>query len=265
VTPVGGDPVRYDVRGGIATITLDSPSNRNALSTALVAALGARLADAEACDAVRAVVLTHTGGTFCAGADLTEAREGSMTAGAARLLALLAAVVELPKPVVARIAGHVRAGGMGLVGACDLALATPRATFAFTEARLGLAPAVVSLTTLPRLAERAAARYYLTGEVFDAVTAERIGLLTRTCEDVDEDLADVLRAFRAASPQGLRESKALTTRRMRRHLSTEADSMTELSARLFGSEEAREGMRAFLERRTPRWALPDDSGGDGGG
>jgi enoyl-CoA hydratase len=248
--------VRYDVDRGVATVTLDSPHNRNALSSALVAQLAARLGQATADEAVRAVVLTHTGRTFCAGADLAEAREGSMASGAGFLLGLLTAIVEMPKPVVARLAGHVRAGGMGLVGACDVALASPRATFAFTEARIGLAPAVISLTTMSRLPERAAGRYYLTGEVFDSGTAERIGMITQAADDVDAALAELLEAFRGASPQGLRESKALTTARMRQVLAEGAGPMTELSARLFASDEAREGIQAFLERRPPRWATP---------
>lgn len=248
------DPVRYALDRGVATLTLDTPHNRNALSAALMAALGDRLAAAGSDDAVRVVVLTHTGGTFCAGADLSEARGGSMATGAERLLGLLSAIVELPKPVVARVAGHVRAGGMGLVGACDLAFAGPRASFAFTEARLGLAPAVISLTTLPRVSDRAAARYYLTGTVFDAATAAGIGLITEAPQDLDAALADVLDALRTASPQGLRESKTLTTGRVRAALAAGSAAMTELSVRLFGSEEAAEGMRSFLERRPPRWA-----------
>jgi enoyl-CoA hydratase len=248
--------VRYAVERGVATVTLDSPHNRNALSSVLVAQLGGHLEQAAADDAVRVVVLTHAGGTFCAGADLAEAREGSMTTGAGFLLGLLTAIVALPKPVVARLSGHVRAGGMGLVGACDVALAGPRATFAFTESRIGLAPAVISLTTMSRMPERAVGRYFLTGEVFDADTAERIGLVTQAADDVDAALAELLDAFRAASPQGLRESKALTTARMRQTLADGAAPMTDLSARLFASEEAREGMQAFLERRPPRWVTP---------
>lgn len=253
-------PVGYAVDRGVATVTLDSPHNRNALSAALVTALGERLAAAGADDAVRAVVLTHTGGTFCAGADLSEASGGSMATGAERLLGLLTTIVDLPKPVVARVTGHVRAGGMGLLGACDLAFAGGRATFAFTEARLGLAPAVISLTTLPRMPDRAAGRYFLTGEVFDAAVAERIGLLTQAvdggAEEVDAAVSGVLDAFRTASPQGLRESKSLTTARVRAAVAEGAASMTALSVRLFGSDEAAEGMRSFLERRPPRWAIP---------
>jgi enoyl-CoA hydratase len=260
-------PVRYDVDRGVATITLDSPHTRNALSGPLVTAVRERLADAAADDDVRAVVLTHTGNTFCSGADLSEVlgdeTGGALVAGVERLVGLLTSIVELPKPVVARVGGHVRAGGVGLVGACDLAFADTRATFAFTEARLGLAPAVISLTTLPRMSERAASRYFLTGEVFDAGLAERIGLLTQACDDLATTVDDVLEALRGVSPQGARESKALTTRRVRRDLAEGSAAMTELSARLFGSAEAREGVAAFLERRPPRWAVPSEPATEG--
>lgn len=251
---------------GVTTITLDSPHNRNALSRLLVDQLGEALAEAAGDETVRAIVLTHTGGTFCAGADLSEARSGSMTQGADDLFGLLGAIVEAPKPVVGRIAGHVRAGGMGLVGACDVVLADGRATFALTEARIGLAPAVISATLLPRLTSRAANRYFLTGETFGSATAAAIGLVTEAVDDnagprqgtaivtLDEALEHYLDAFRAASPQGLRESKTLATAALRASLASGRAELTELSARLFGSEEAREGMTAFLEKRKPRWA-----------
>jgi enoyl-CoA hydratase len=254
-----GGPLRYGVEAGVATLTLDTPHNRNALSAAMVAALRDRLAEAAVDAAVRVVVLAHTGGTFCAGADLAEARAGSMATGARALLELLAAVVELPTPVVARIAGHVRAGGMGLIGACDVAIASPRATFAFSEARLGLAPAVISATTRSRITDRAAGRYYLTGEVFDAAEAARIGLLSEAVaadDDLDAAVDAVTAALRAASPQGVRESKALTTAAIRRAIAQDGDALIDRSARLFGSAEAREGMAAFLERRPPFWANP---------
>ena len=246
--------VHLTIDAGIATITLDSPHNRNALSRQLVGELGDRLTSAAADSTVAAIVLTHTGGTFCAGADLSEAKEGGMATGTTALLRLLRQIVELPKPVVARVDGHVRAGGIGLVGACDIAVASQRATFAFTEARLGLAPAIISLAVLPRLRSRAAGRYYLTGEKFDGVTAAEIGLLTACAPDVDEALSGILDGLRAGSPQGLAESKRLTTQAVRAALETHGEEMVELSARLFASEEAQEGMRAFLERRPPRWA-----------
>ncbi|MFJ5220044.1 enoyl-CoA hydratase family protein [Streptomyces sp. NPDC088354] len=240
--------VRSASERGITTLTLDSPANRNALSARMVDELSDALARAGKDPATRAVLLTHTGGTFCAGADLKEATSPQ---GPGRLVALLRSIVELPKPVVAKVNGHVRAGGLGLLAACDLSVAGPGASFAFTEARLGLAPAVISLTVLPRLDRRAAARYYLTGEVFDASEAVRTGLVTAP----EEALDGILAGLRAGSPQGLAESKALTTAGVLRAFDQDADALTERSARLFGSPEAAEGMRAFLERRAAPWAL----------
>jgi enoyl-CoA hydratase len=238
---------------GIATVTLDSPHNRNALSRQLIAELTDRLRTAGAAGEVRAVVLTHTGTTFCAGADLSEASTGPMTGTASGLLALLRLIVELPRPVIASIDGNVRAGGVGLLGACDIVVAGPRSTFAITEARLGLAAAVISVTVLPRLDERSAARYYLTGATFDAAEAQRIGLVTIATDDVDGAVATLSADLRRASPQGLVESKLLANRSVREAIDHHGDAMVELSARLFASEEAHEGMTAFLERRPPRW------------
>lgn len=245
-----GQLVRATSERGVTTLTLDSPHNRNALSAALVGELHAQLERAATDSGTRAVVLTHTGNTFCAGADL---RAGG---GDPRDLAtLMRAVVELPKPVVARVDGHVRAGGTGLLGACDISVAGPAATFAFTEARLGLAPAVISMPLLPRLDARAAARYYLTGERFDAAEAARIGLVTLAADDPDAALAPVLDGLRRGSPQGLAESKRLVTAEVLGAFDRETDSLGKLSARLFASDEAREGMTAFLERREPAWVL----------
>ncbi|MGI5529812.1 enoyl-CoA hydratase family protein [Streptomyces syringium] len=243
--------VRRSHEHGITTLTLDSPHNRNALSARLVSELHEGLAWAAGDADTRAVLLTHTGNTFCAGADLSEA--GSDATAPLGLARLLRAVVELPKPVVARVTGHVRAGGLGLLGACDIAAAGQGASFAFTEARLGLAPAVISLPLLPRLDARAAARYYLTGERFDAGEAARIGLIT-LAGDPDEVLVPVLDGLRRASPQGLAESKRLVTAEVVRAFDRDTEVLAEQSARLFASAEAREGMTAFLERRDPVWA-----------
>ncbi|MFJ4912369.1 enoyl-CoA hydratase family protein [Streptomyces sp. NPDC088726] len=233
---------------GIATLTLDSPANRNALSAGLVGELAEALGACADDATVRAVLLTHTGNTFCAGADLTA------PADPAAFVALMRQIVALPKPVVARITGHVRAGGLGLLGACDISAAGPAASFALTESRLGLAPAVISMPLLPRIDPRAAARYYLTGERFDATEAARISLITLAAdEDVDEALAPVLDGLRRASPQGLRASKELVAASVLESFDQHAEDLIARSAALFASEEAREGMTAFLERRDPAW------------
>ena len=246
--------VHVAIDGGIATITLDSPHNRNALSRQLVAELTDRLHVAATAPDLRAVVLTHTGTTFCAGADLSEASTGPMTGTASGLLALLRLIVETPQPVIASIDGNVRAGGVGLLGACDIVVAGPRSSFAITEARLGLAAAVISVTVLPRLDERSAARYYLTGATFDAAEAQRIGLVTIATDDLDGAVATLTADLRKASPQGLVASKRLANREVREAIERHGEEMVELSARLFASEEAHEGMTAFLERRAPRWS-----------
>jgi len=249
--------VQYSVDRAIATLTLDSPANRNALSAQLVGELSEGLQRAAADPDVRAAVIAHTGRTFCAGADLKEqAAEGGPEQGTKRMLGLLRAIVELPKPVLARVDGHVRAGGLGIVGACDLAFASANATFAFTEVRLGLAPAIISLTTLGRMSERAASRYYLTGETFDAAAAARSGLITDAADDLDASLSAVCDALRACSPQGLAETKPLTTTAIGARFATDADGLQALSQRLFESDEAREGIMAFLQKRPPRWAPP---------
>lgn len=241
---------------GIRTLTLDSPHNRNALSTRLVAQLYDALERAGADDTVRAVLLTHTGSTFCAGADLAEASAAGAPADAPLALArLLRTVVAFPKPVVARVTGHVRAGGTGLLAACDISVAGPGATFAFTEARIGVAPAVISMTVLPRTDPRAMARYYLTGERFGPQEAARTGLVTLAADDVNEALEPVLDGLRRGSPQGLAESKRLVTREVLAAFDRDTGTLAELSARLFASDEAREGMTAFLERREPEWAV----------
>ncbi|MGV9561031.1 enoyl-CoA hydratase family protein [Streptomyces sp. NPDC003480] len=241
--------VRAAGHRGITTLTLDSPGNRNALSAELVQGLADALTRCRKDHDVRAVVLTHTGTTFCAGADLRDPPHPDAIVG------LLRQIVELRTPVVARVTGHVRAGGLGLLGACDIAVASTDATFAFTEVRIGVAPAVISLPLLPRTDPRALARYYLTGERFDAAEAVRIGLLTASGADVDAVLAPVLDGLRRSSPQGLAETKRLLTATVLETFDRDAADLTALSARLFASPQAREGMTAFLERRDPVWVV----------
>jgi enoyl-CoA hydratase len=252
--------VHYGVGDQVVTLTLDSPHNRNALSRQLIAELTARLAEAEAEPSARAVVITHTGRVFCAGADLAEAGSQSMTGANTAILALLTAIVDAARPVIARLTGHVRAGGLGIVGACDLTLATETASFAFTEARIGVAPAMISLTTQDLLTPRAAARYYQTGATFGADEAARAGLITiaTTNDNLDDELGRLLGEIRATSPQGAAETKRLLTRGRRQRLAEESAAMAELSARLFASDEAQEGIRAFLEKRPPAWRRPAD-------
>jgi enoyl-CoA hydratase len=249
--------VHYSVEGRVARLTLDSPDNRNALSTALVEQLHQGLTDAIEERGVRAVVLGHTGGTFCAGADLAEAagrNPGNVAVDRAReLTRLLRRILDQPMPVIAAIDGHVRAGGLGLVGACDIVVAGQGSTFALSEARIGVAPSIISLTLLPKMTARAAGRYFLTGEKFGAAEAAEMGLITIAADDVEATVAALTAAIGKASPQGLAESKALTTASILAAFDEHAETLTQQSARLFVSDEAREGMLAFLEKRPPRW------------
>lgn len=250
--------VRYSVEGSVARLTLDSPENRNALSATLVDQLHQGLTDATEHHGVRAVVLGHTGGTFCAGADLAQASGGDpadIAADRAReLTRLLRRILELPVPVIAAIDGHVRAGGLGLVGACDIAVAGQASTFALTEARIGVAPSIISLTLLPKMTTRAAGRYFVTGEKFGAAEAAGIGLITLAADDVEATVASLTAEIGKASPQGLAASKALTTASLIAAFDRDAEALTRQSAELFVSDEAREGMMAFLQKRPPNWA-----------
>jgi enoyl-CoA hydratase len=250
--------VHYAVEGPVARITLDSPDNRNALSTALVDQLHQAFTEATEESGVRAVVLDHSGGTFCAGADLAEAAgrdPGHVAVDRAReLTQLLRRILRLPMPVIAAVDGHVRAGGLGLVGACDIAVAGQASTFALTEARIGVAPSIISLTLLPKMTARAAGRYFLTGEKFGAAEAADIGLITIATDDVTATVASLTANIGKASPQGLAASKALTTAAILEAFDRHAEELTEESARLFVSDEAREGMLAFLQKRPASWA-----------
>lgn len=236
---------------GIATITLDSQHNRNALSKQLVSELADALTAADRDETVRAVLLTAAGTVFCSGADLAEAKAGGMAQGAHDLVALQRQILAAAKPVVIRLHGPVRAGGLGLVGAADIVIAADTVTFAFTEARLGLAPALISLTTLPRMTSRAAARTFLTAETFRAGTAADMGLITEAvpADELDRAVSAVLERLTQASPQGLRESKALVAAPLLANIDAHGVEMADLSARLFGSAEAKAAMQAFLERK----------------
>lgn len=250
--------VHYEVDRGVATVTLDSPHNRNALSDRLVRQLTAGIERGDADESVRVIVLTHTGTTFCAGVDLTEASTNTgpdaATARSEQLVGLLRMILTLGTPVVASVNGHVRAGGMGIIGACDIVVAGPRSTFALTEVKIGVAPSIISLVVLPRLSDRAASRLCLTGETFDAATAAEVGFVTEAVEDPDAAVARLVTDFRAVSPQGLRETKLLVNHEILGGFDAGRDRVIEQSTRLFMSEEAAEGMRAFLEKRPPRWA-----------
>ncbi|MFC4001401.1 enoyl-CoA hydratase family protein [Prauserella oleivorans] len=248
--------VHYELADGVATITLDSPHNRNALSaqlrTELLGALGRAADDPDA----RVVVLTHTGPVFCAGMDLKEARGASSgDQGVNDVPAILQRIWTSPKPVVARLAGPARAGGVGLVAAADIAVAADTATFAFTEVRIGVIPAVISVTVLPRLHPRAAHELFLTGDVFDAERAAAIGLLNAAvpAEQLDATVRRYVDSLVLGAPTALAATKDLLQGERGRTMADDLADLQETSARFFASEEGQEGIRAFAEKRKPNW------------
>ena len=230
---------------GIATITLDSPVNRNALSQQLLADLHAALDDAER-NRARVVVLTHTAPVFCAGADLKERAEGIVDSTS--FVRAIDRLGTIAVPVIAAIDGPVRAGGIGLMAACDLVVVNPSITFAFTEVRIGVAPAIITGPILQRCGWSKLAAPYLTGEVFDAARALDMGLITHIADDVSAAVAQLCRDLLLGGPNALAATKALLRRP---HTMVELQALSES---LFTSNEGREGMAAFAEKRPPSWA-----------
>jgi methylglutaconyl-CoA hydratase len=251
---VSDDVVHLHREGALATITLDSPANRNALSRRLRTQLAARLADALAGPAARVVVLTHTGPVFCAGADLTEAGTADPP-GTPDLPELLTTIWHSPAPVVARLAGTARGGGVGLAAACDLVVAADTVTFAFPEVRLGVVPAVISAPLRRRVAPHALHRLFLTGEPFDAARAREIGLLDATSppELLDGEVRRLAGLLMRGAPGALAATKALLRGHPGDGLAAELAVLGRVSAEHFASAEGREGVRARAEGRDPAW------------
>ena len=246
--------VHSDVADGVGTVTLDSPRNRNALSTQLRRELRHHLDTAIAAPDVRVIVLGHNGPVFCSGMDLRESRGGGAQ-GVVEFPAILRTLLTAPKPVVARVAGPARAGGIGLLAACDVALAVDTATFAFTEVRIGVVPAIIAVTVLPRLLPRAAHELFLTGETFDAGRAVAIGLVNSAVptDRLDAEVTRYVELLRLGAPGALAATKALM---QRSELDSAFAAMQQLSARHFASAEGQEGMAAFAEKRPPNWVPP---------
>jgi enoyl-CoA hydratase/carnithine racemase len=251
VTDTPNELVHLDVADQVATVTLDSPHNRNALSRQLVTELFDRLEAAERDDAVKVAVIRSSGRVFCSGADLSEATSQGMEQGAKEIVRLQRLIVTMGKPVVVEVGGAVRAGGIGIVAAADVAIAAEDATFALTEVKLGLAAAIISLTVHHRMSPRAASLTTLGGEVFSGTEAAAYGLVTTAVPG--DRLADRVRELCASlatgAAQGLRESKRILNQELLERIDTRGEEMAALSARLFASDEAKEAMTAFLNRK----------------
>jgi methylglutaconyl-CoA hydratase len=243
-SPAVGQLVDIETVDGIATITLNSPANRNALSQQLLADLHAAL-DAAEQHVARVVVLTHTAPVFCSGADLKERAGGKVDSTSyVRAIERLGCIAA---PVIAAVDGPVRAGGLGVMAACDLVVVNPTITFALTEVRIGVAPAIVSAPLLQRCGWSKLAAAFLTGEAFDTTKALDMGLVTHITDDVAATVGQLSRDILLGGPNALAITKALLRRP---HTMAELQAISES---LFTSDEGREGMAAFAEKRPPRW------------
>jgi methylglutaconyl-CoA hydratase len=243
--------VQHDA--GVRTLTLDSPENRNALSARLLEELDQALRDATSDPEVRAVVITGAGTVFCSGADLSERGNAAPN----RMPDILSMIVESSVPVIARVNGHARAGGLGLIAAADMAVAPESSTFAFTEVRVGVAPAMILVPALRVMDRRLLAQMTLTGERFGAHEAAAAGLLSAVTADgeaaLDEWVAERTTAIRQAAPGAVRATKGLLRDQPGLEWKEGLHAAAAISAELFAGAEAAEGMEAFLQKRRPTW------------
>ena len=256
------DTVLVEVGGGVATLTLNRPEVHNAFDDALIARLTRALEDVAARDDVRVVVLAGTGKSFCAGADLAHMKkaagfsEAENVADAQALARLLMVLGGLPKPTVALVQGPAYGGGVGLVSACDIALAAERASFALTEVRLGLIPAVIGPFVVRAIGESHSRRFMLTGERFGAETALRIGLVHEVvpAETLQARGGEIVEMLLQCSPDAHRRAKALIDAVAGRPIDQAlADDVASRIAAARASDDGREGIAAFLEKRPPKW------------
>ena len=254
-------PTKTSLRGSALWIELNRPQSRNALSADLVAALLADLRAAQSDARARAIVLTGRGPAFCAGADLKN--RGDMGGdGRNPFVEILRLVRHGEKPVIAAVNGAAFGGGLGLVAAADIAIAADTAQMSFSEVRIGAIPAMISVVVLPKLGPHQTMRLFLTGERFDARRAESYGLVHRVvpAAELERAVEAEVHAIAQGGPIAVREAKRLI-RTVERLPEDEAFAFAEKKiAELFASEEAAEGMRAFAEKRPPRWAPPARSG-----
>lgn len=247
--------VHVDQRRGVDVVRLDAPATRNALSLQVLDDLRAAVAASAASDA-RGLVIDHEGPAFSSGVDIKERRTlppGSRNHSEV-LAALYADLWEYPKPLVCRVAGTARGGALGFLACADAVVATTAATFAFSEVRLGVAPALVGALAMAKLGPGALAPWLLSGQPFAAEVAQRVGLVTHLATgDGTDELADLIAAIGLAGPGAARATKALTRHFVTVDVPALIEEMTVLSAEQFAGDEGQEGMAAFAEKRAPSW------------
>jgi methylglutaconyl-CoA hydratase len=249
------DATLYDVRHDVAWITLNQPERRNALSDAVVTGLLGHLRTAIDDTRVRAIVITGTGSAFCAGADL---KSGGVRATEEEnpFVTVMKTIWESPKPVIGRINGHAFGGGVGLAAACDITVAAESAMLSFSEVRVGVIPAMISVVVIPKLGIQNTMWLFLTGERFDARRAVDLGLIHRAvpADDLDKTIDEVVGMIRLGGPNAIREAKQLVRRIPELSMDDGFRYTAKKIGELFASAEAAEGMSAFVEKRKPSWA-----------
>jgi methylglutaconyl-CoA hydratase len=248
--------------GQVARVWLDRPERRNAFNAELIAALTEAFTTLSADEALRAIVIAGRGQSFCAGGDLDWMRDSGELpyernlADAELAAAMFSAVDACPVPVIARVHGAAVGGGTGLACCCDIVLARDDARFGFTEVRLGLVPATIGPFALARIGRSQARALFLTGEIFGAAHAHAIGLVHELCGDdaaLDEAVERVLASVLRGGPQALRAAKALLADLRDGDPAPQSRRAAHAIAERRASDEGREGIAAFLERREPRW------------
>ena len=252
--------VKVETVDGVMTVTLTAVESRNALGAALVEGVRNALASANADPSVRAVVVTNEGSTFCAGANLKERASSSTRAtGSGGFETLLHEIQTSPTPVIGRIAGHVVGGGNGLAAALDISIAADDVKFGFTEVRLGVAPAIISVVCLPKMRHGEAMEAFLRGHRFSASRAAELGLINRAvpAAELDAAVAEVLADLRKGGPKALGFCKRLVHEVPAMDQKQAFQWTTRLSGELFAGEEAKEGMAAFLSKRKAAWATDE--------
>lgn len=255
--------LKTQTRQGVHTITLARPEVRNAFNETLIGEIQQAFDAAGTDPAVRCVVLAAEGKAFCAGADLNWMRRMAdynreqNLQDAGELARMLAAIDRCPKPTIARVQGDVYAGGMGLVAACDMAISLEGAGFCLSEVRLGLIPATISPYVIRAIGARAAQRYFLTAERFDALRAQQLGLVSEvaaTEQQLDLQLQALCQALRQASPNAVRECKQLLHDVSARAIDAALIERTVAGiADIRASAQGKEGVQAFLQKRQPAW------------
>ncbi len=249
------DPTLYDLRHDVAWITLNQPEKRNALSDEVVGGLLGHLRTAIADGRVRAIVITGAGSAFCAGADL---KSGGVRASDEEnpFVTVMKTIWESPKPVIGRINGHAFGGGVGLAAACDITVAAESAMLSFSEVRVGVIPAMISVVVIPKLGIQNTMWLFLTGERFDARRAVDLGLIHRAvpAADLDQAIDDVVGMIRLGGPNAIREAKQLVRRIPEMSMDDGFRYTAKKIGELFASPEAAEGISALIEKRKPHWA-----------